>query len=153
MTTCILRPVAHLSCLSASLAWSCANDQTSWIASRRRIENWHCGLIFAEWNKPYVPPEKSEWGQSSPVQPQGFWIRRKDFIQEFFNSSKRWLVRHHPDWLAPIESDVVFDSVEIMEQPLNRGFLMLAEMVFNGRSWREETRWVLVHDEWGLNKK
>ena len=111
---------------------------------------WHCGLIFGEWNQPFVPPEKTLFGHSSDAQPQGFWIRRKHFIQEFFNSSKRWVVRHHPDWLAPVESTIVLDSVEVMDHPMNRGFLMLAEMSYQGTIWRESSRWVLVHNEWGI---
>ena len=119
------------------------------IPIRSRI--WHCGLIFAEWNQTFVPPETVHWGRCGDCQPQGIWIRRRDFIQEFFNSSKRWTVRYHPDWLAPVESEVVLDSVEVMDHPIDRGFLMLAEMLLEGTIWREKSRWVLVHDQWGLN--
>jgi hypothetical protein len=118
------------------------------VPDRSRI--WHCGLIFSEWNTPFIPPEQTSWGQSDPAQPVGQWIRRRDFVQHFFNSSKRWAVRPHPHWLAPIETDDALDCIGIMDQPMERGFLMLAEMVPSRFGWRECGRWVLVKNTWGL---
>ena len=81
----------------------------------------------------------------------GHWIRRKDFIQQFFSSKFQWVIREHPNWLAPIESAETLSTMDLMEYDLQRGFLMLAEMSPFEQGWRESRRWVLVNDDWGMN--
>ena len=116
----------------------------------RRSRIWHCGMLFSEWNVPCVLPEPSIYGQVHTSQPLGQWIRRKDFIQFFFGGSHRWNIREHPHWLAPIESEDALTTIEVMDTPSSRGFLMLAKMSPHDNGWREIERWVLVADNWGV---
>ena len=115
--------------------------------ARARI--WHCGLIFSEWGAPCILPEPTVYGHVHSSQPLGQWIRRKDFIQFFFGAAHRWVIREHPNWLAPIESEHALTTVEIMDTSASRGFLMLAEMSPYNSGWRERKRWILVDDNWG----
>ncbi len=80
----------------------------------------------------------------------GHWIRRKHFIQHFFSLKHQWVIRDHPHWLSPIESESTLSTVEVMEESSNRGFLMLAKMDAYDFGWREKQRWVLVDDDWGM---
>lgn len=110
---------------------------------------WHCGFLFSEWNTPCILPQPSRYGSVHPSQPLGQWIRRRDFIQHFFSPKHRWVIRDHPHWLAPVETEEALTTIDIMEMPMNRGFLMLAQMEAYDLGWREKLRWVLVDDDWG----
>lgn len=112
---------------------------------------WHCGMLFTEWNQPCVLPKPSAYGTVNTKQPLGYWIRRRDFIQQFFSPKHRWVIRQHPQWLSPIETADAQSTVEIMDTPSPRGFWMLAKMIAHNDGWREEQRWVLVDDNWGQN--
>ena len=111
---------------------------------------WHCGMLFAEWNAPCVLPQPCTYGHVHASQPLGKWIRRKDFIQSFFGGQHRWVIREHPNWLAPIASEDALTTIEIMDILSHRGFLMLAKMSPHTIGWRETSRWVLVDDDWGV---
>jgi uncharacterized protein len=121
------------------------------IATPTRSRIWHCGLLFAEWQAPCILPVETEFGWTNSAQPMGHWIRRKDFIQQFFSPKYQWVIREHPNWLAPIESAETLSTVDLMEYDLRRGFLMIAEMSAYEEGWREKQRWVLVNDDWGMN--
>ncbi len=115
--------------------------------TKRRI--WHCGMLFAEWNATCVLPKPTEYGCVHPAQPLGYWIRRRDFVQQFFGRKHRWAIRHHPNWLSPIETNDGLTTLDIMDQPAERGFWMLAKLEATATGWRECERWVLVDDDWG----
>ena len=121
------------------------------ISTPTKSRIWHCGLLFSEWQAPCVLPIETEFGWTNQKQPMGHWIRRKDFIQQFFSSKFQWVIREHPNWLAPIESAETLSTMDLMEYDLQRGFLMLAEMSPFEQGWRESRRWVLVNDDWGMN--
>ena len=110
---------------------------------------WHCGMLFSEWGAPCELPEPCVYGQVHTSQPLGQWIRRTDFVRFFFSNKYRWVIRDHPNWLAPIESEHALTTIEVMDVPISRGFLMLAQMSAHNNGWRESTRWVLVDDDWG----
>ena len=76
-------------------------------------------------------------------------LQRAQFGPVFFGGQHRWVIREHPNWLAPIESEDALTTIEIMDTPSARGFLMLALMSPHTIGWRETSRWVLVDDDWG----
>ena len=119
------------------------------ISAPIRSRIWHCGMLFSEWNAPCVLPKSSSYGTIHIAQPFGQWIRRCDFIQHFFSPKHRWVIRDHPHWLSPIETEDALTTIDVMEAPMNRGFLMLAKMEAHALGWREQSRWVLVENEWG----
>ena len=111
---------------------------------------WHCGMLFCRMECTVCSSSVfGTYGHVHASQPLGKWIRRKDFIQSFFGGQHRWVIREHPNWLAPIASEDALTTIEIMDIPSHRGFLMLAKMSPHTIGWRETSRWVLVDDDWG----
>ena len=112
-----------------------------------RSRLFHTGMFFAQWQKKFPIPE-----HCSSLQPTGTWIHKKDFIMQFHSSSKRWAVRTHPNWLAPIlspQGENIVDAIEVMEHPMDwQKFIMVAEMQRCPKGWQEVHRWVLVEDDW-----
>ena len=119
------------------------------ISAPEKSRIWHCGMLFSQWKAPSILPTPCAYGETHPDQPVGYWIRRRNFIQEFFSPQYRWVIREHPHWLAPIETDDALTTIDVMDIPSHRGYLMLAQMTAHNSGWREQKRWVLVDDNWG----
>ena len=104
---------------------------------------------FLEWNSPCLLPKFLLLME--PSMPHSLLDIGFDGKISFniFQYQHRWVIRDHPHWLSPVETEDALTTIEVMDTPMNRGFLMLAEMEAHGLGWREQRRWVLVEDDWG----
>ena len=110
------------------------------LALRHAIFGMECSLYT---------PKPCVYGTIHASQPLNQWIRRKRFYPAFFQYQISLGSRVTPHWLSPVETEDALTTVEVMDAPMNRGFVMLAQMESHDLGWREQRRWVLVDDDWG----
>ena len=106
------------------------------------------GKLFRAHHQPYVSPI-----HGAPEQPTGSWTHKTTFLQYLSdNPHKRWVIRQHPQWIAPTLLSYAQDSMSHKEVAHflhdQQKYVMLSELKNVEHGWQEQKRWFVMPDSW-----